>query len=93
MTALVELAALVNTRRKIVPGPGRLILRVGLGAHQVLTDASADAGHGAHIVPAIPVAEGQGLSYRQVEIEVDRDGGSAWALIDGGEIVGSGTLS
>lgn len=92
MTALVELATLVNDRRKVVPG-GRLILRVGLAAHEVLTAASVDAGHGSQVVPAIPVAEGQGLSYRQVEIEVDRDGGSAWALLDGGEIVGSGTLS
>ena len=92
MTALVDLAGLVNTRRKIVPG-GRLILRVGLAAHEILTTASADAGQGSHIVPAIPVAEGTGLSYRHVEIEVDRAGGSAWALIDDGEIVGSGTLS
>ncbi len=89
---LADMAALVNEQRKLDDRRGRLILRVGLDAHEVLTKASADAGHGSHMIAAVPIAEGTGLTYRQVEIEVDRDGGRTWRLIDDGEIVGQGEL-
>jgi hypothetical protein len=93
VTALADLAALVKARRKAEDATGRLILFCGQGAHDRLTAASLDAGHGGSIVPAVPLAEGEGLTYRQVEIYRDPAmPGLAWRLLDGGEIAGEGEL-
>ena len=87
MTALGELAAAVNDGRRR-PGPGRLILRCGPAVCQALTAAGA----GVSLVPAIPTREGQGLTYRQTEVEVDGGRDTGWTLIDDGTIVAEGEL-
>jgi hypothetical protein len=74
-----------------VPG-GRLILQCGPACFRWLNDQDSGVA-GSSVVPPPPVPTGQGVSYRQIEVQiVSALPAGGWRMLDDGEQVAAGNV-